>query len=124
MPGRTIGARLATLNDLDTITVLAQLAYEQSESGAEHWVYQFCWNRHQDFKLVFKNGLEHALRDVNKRVYVLEDTSEEHEILAASIIILEHSDDSVKSDTPDILYDPAYARWTHYRKEVSQMRQE
>ena len=124
MPTRTIGARPATLDDLDTITSLALLAYECSEGGAGHRIYQFCWNRQQNFALVFKDGLERGLRDEKKRVYVLEDTSEEHEILAASIIILEHNDDNTQSDTPEILYGPAYVRWTHYQEEMSRMRQE
>lgn len=124
MPGRTIGARPATLDDLDNIAMLAQLAYEQGD-GAGHLIYQFCWNSHQENPvLVFKDGLRRALRDENKRVYVYEDTSQEHEILAASIIILAHSHENTQSDTPEIVYGPAYARWTHYQQEVSRMRQE
>lgn len=116
--------RPATLDDLDTVTVLAQLAYEWNEGGASHCVHQFCWNRHQDFAVVFRDGLERSLRDVNKRVYVVEDTSQQHEILAASIIILGHGDDRAQSDTPEIKYGPAYARWTHYQDEMSRMRGE
>ena len=124
MPGRTIGIRLATLQDLNSLSVLAQSAYEQPEGGAGYGVYQFCWNKLQNPAVIYKDDLESVFRDENKQIYILEDTSPpDHELLAAAIIVFQY-DTEDGWETLRKSYGPGYARWAHYRNEISQMQRE
>ncbi|KAF8459310.1 hypothetical protein BGX38DRAFT_307 [Terfezia claveryi] len=124
MPGRTIGTRPATLQDLDALAVLAQSAYERCEGGAGHGVYQFCWNKLQNPTVIYKDDLESVFKDENKQIYVLEDTSPPgHELLAAAIVVFQY-DTEDGWETLGKSYGPEYARWTHYQNEISQMRRD
>jgi len=126
MPGRTIGTRPATLQDLDALAVLAQSAYERYKDGAGHGIYQFCWNNLQHPTVIYKDDLESAFRDENKQIYVLEDTSPpDHELLAAAIIVFQYdAEDGWEKLGDSKTYGPEYVRWLHYHSEISQMERE
>ena len=118
---RTIGTRKAKLEDIDALAALAQSAYQHLEGGGGRAVYQFCWNEHHDPQLAFKGAIERAINDRFTQVYLLEDASQDHELLAAVIIGSPHDLEDVV-DEPQISPGLDNSRWAHYQTELFTMR--